>query len=405
MKNVLNRPVDNYSPLYFLASLGSGGLTVTFFMWLMHWTPHPDRSVPVFEDIVQTFSSGGPMTRGMILLAIAGILYYAFLNLKYLLWNLFRFRSWRQSDDYLKLRSSNTETQLLALPLALAMTVNVLFVLGMVLVPGLWKVVEYLFPLAIIMFLMIGVLALRQLGAFLGRVLTQGGFLCAGNNSFAQALPAFAFAMVGVGLAAPAGLSGIPQIAGVGLMFSSFFFVAAGLIALIALLLGFRALLEQGATIETAPTLSIFIPVLTILAILGLRQSHGLDEHFALASSAADRLMMLSQFFSVQLLFALLAGLVLIRLGYFSRFVWGTEASAGSYALVCPGVALVVMTHFWLNRGMVDAGLITNFSVIYWLVSGLAIGLQLATMWLVARLNHKHFTCRRSEDKEQKSLG
>lgn len=61
MKNVLNRPADNYSPLYFLASLGSGGLAVTFFMWMADWNPHPDRSVPVFEDIVQTFSSVCPM--------------------------------------------------------------------------------------------------------------------------------------------------------------------------------------------------------------------------------------------------------------------------------------------------------------------------------------------------------
>ena len=37
------RPAETYSPLYFLVSLGSGGLVVTFFMWLMHWVPHPGR--------------------------------------------------------------------------------------------------------------------------------------------------------------------------------------------------------------------------------------------------------------------------------------------------------------------------------------------------------------------------
>jgi hypothetical protein len=42
----LTRPSDTYSPLYFLAALGAGGLSVTFFMWLMHWLPHPGRSVP-----------------------------------------------------------------------------------------------------------------------------------------------------------------------------------------------------------------------------------------------------------------------------------------------------------------------------------------------------------------------
>ena len=48
------------------------------------------------------------------------------------------------------LRASNGETQLLAMPLALAMTVNVGFILGLVFVPGLWNVVEYLFPLAML---------------------------------------------------------------------------------------------------------------------------------------------------------------------------------------------------------------------------------------------------------------
>jgi hypothetical protein len=40
----------NYSPLYFLASLGAGGLAVTFFMWLMFWVPHPEQPVPIFEN-------------------------------------------------------------------------------------------------------------------------------------------------------------------------------------------------------------------------------------------------------------------------------------------------------------------------------------------------------------------
>ena len=29
------RPAENYSPLYFLASVGAGGLVVTFFMYLL----------------------------------------------------------------------------------------------------------------------------------------------------------------------------------------------------------------------------------------------------------------------------------------------------------------------------------------------------------------------------------
>jgi hypothetical protein len=391
MDAISGRPSKTYSPLYFLTSLGSGGLVVTFFMWLMHWTRHPGRSVPVFEDIVAAFSAGGVASRTMIVLAVAGIAYYAFLNLKYLFWNLARFGLWKRTPAYAQLSSTNAETQILAMPLALAMSVNVCFILGMVFVPGLWTVVEYLFPVAILAFLAIGVLAFRMFGRFLGRILTSGGFSCASNNSFAQALPAFALAMIGVGLAAPAGLSSTPLVAGIGLVLSTFFLIASVLIAGIALVLGLRSLAENGANIETAPTLSVFIPLLTIIGILSLRQNHGLDEHFGLASGGAERLMMLSQYLSAQLLFALLTGLVLCRLGYVDRFINGRDASAGSYALVCPGVALAVMIHFWLNRGLVDAGLIDKFSVAYWTISALAVAIQFMTIWLVFNLNRKHF--------------
>ena len=387
------RPADTYSPLYFLVSLGSGGLVVTFFMWLMHWVPHPGRSVPLFENIVAALGTGSLALRVAIVVAVAGIAFYAVLNLKYLLWNLRSYRAWQGSEPYAQLRSSNAETQLMAMPLAMAMSVNVCFMLGMVFVPGLWNVVEYLFPLAVLAFLAIGVLAFRQLGGFLGRVLVNGGFSCVGNNSFAQALPAFALAMIGVGLAAPAGMSASRLVAGTGLVLSTFFLVAAALIGAVALVLGLRSLMENGATIETAPTLSVFIPVLTIIAILSLRQNHGLDHHFALSSGGADRLMLLSQYLSAQILCALLTALVLVRLGYAARFIVGDETSPGSYALVCPGVALAVMLHFWLNRGLVDAGLVDKFSHVYWLVSALAVAIQGTTMLLLFTLNRQHFCC------------
>ena len=86
------RPAETYSPLYFLVSLGSGGLVVTFFMWLMHWVPHPGRSVPLFEDIVAALGTGSPALRVAIVAAVVGIAFYAFLNLKYLVWNLRSYR-------------------------------------------------------------------------------------------------------------------------------------------------------------------------------------------------------------------------------------------------------------------------------------------------------------------------
>jgi hypothetical protein len=54
------------------------------------------------------------------------------------------------------------------MPLALAMSVNVGFILGLTFVPGLWNIVEYMFPAAMVAFLAIGAIAFRELGHFVG---------------------------------------------------------------------------------------------------------------------------------------------------------------------------------------------------------------------------------------------
>jgi hypothetical protein len=333
----------------------------------------------------------------MIALAMAGIAVFSVLNLKALFRNLGQYSTFRRTEAYRSLRTSNAETQILALPLALAMSVNVGFILGLVFVPGLWSVVEYLFPLAMIAFLAIGWLAFRMIGDFLGRVLTGGGgFSHKANNSYAQLLPAFALAMVGVGLAAPAALSTSATVAGIAVIASTFFMVAAVLYGAVALILGVHAMMEHGAAPEAAPTLMVVIPMLTVLGILSLRQSHGLGVHFDVHATAAETLTFLGLLLSVQVLFLALGLTVLRRQNYVATWLTGDRLSAGSYALVCPGVALSVMLHFFLNKGLVAAGLVTKFSVAYWAISGLALGFQAAMILLVLYLNRRHFARNRA---------
>ena len=150
------------------------------------------------------FDGGALPMKTAIAIAMVGIAFFAYLNIRMLVWNLGRLSAFSRTDAYDKLRKSNAETQLLAMPLALAMTVNGLFIVGLVFVPGLWAIVEYLPPAAMVAFLLIGLLALRQIGHFLARVLSEGGvFDVTAHNSLAQLLPAFALAMVAVGLSAP----------------------------------------------------------------------------------------------------------------------------------------------------------------------------------------------------------
>lgn len=389
------RPADTWSPLYFLASLGAGGLVVTFFMFLMFWVPHPDQPVPIFKDIIAAFTGGALPMKAAILLGVGGIAGFAFVNIKMLVWNLARFAEFRKTDGYTKLINSNGETQLLAMPLAMAMTVNASFIIGLVFVPRLWLVVEFLFPLAMIAFGLIAILAFRRIGDFLGRVLSDGGvFDVTANNSFAQLLPAFALSMTAVGMAAPAAMSTLPVTVGISLVLSIFLGTIAALYALIAAILAFNSMLHHGTAKESAPTLMVVVPILTVLGIMMIRQEHGLHTTFESHGGIADNLVLTTTILAVQLVFLALGLLVLKRQKYAETYLRGAGNSAGAYALICPGVALSVMLHFWINKGLVGAGLIAKFGMAYWSLTSLAITSQVSMIVLMLILNRRHFARR-----------
>jgi len=392
MSDVLRRPADTYSPIYFLASLGAGGIAVSFFMFLMFWVPRGDRPVPVFEDIAAAFATGGLPMQLAIVVAAIGIAIFAFLNIRSLIWNLRSLAAFKQTEAYEKLRGSNAESTLLAMPLALAMSVNVMFILGLVFVPRLWSIVEYLFPAAMVAFGLIGLLAFRMLADFLGRVLTKGGvFDVTAHNSFAQLLPAFALSMVAVGFAAPAAMSTATVTVGAALVLSTFFGITALVYAVVAAITAFNSMLHYGTARESGPTLMIIVPLMTVLGIMFLRQEHGLHTTFDTHGTAGETMVFLARLLTVQIVFLGLGMLVLLRQGYFKDFVLGGKTSPGSYALVCPAVALSVMLHFFINKGLVEAAVVDKFSLAYWVLSALALASQAVAIALVVRLNRQHF--------------
>lgn len=382
---------EKYSPLYFLASVGSGGMVVTFFMYLLFWVPHKGRTVPNFEDISAFVATAGGLGQAMVAIALIGIATFAFLNIRLLVWNINEYAKFKKTDAFKAHQKSNAQSQVMAIPLAYAMSINAMFILGLAFVPKLWSVIEYLFPLAMIGFILVGIYAFKLLAQFLGRIMVQGGFNNAANNSFTQMLPAFAFAMVGVGFSAPSAMSSEPLIVGLGLVFSTFFFVTAAIISLIALFLGMQSIMENGVAPEGAPTLLIIVPMMTVLGILTLRQDHGLHTQFDVHSAPAQTLMLLATFLSIQLVFTLFGVMVLRRQNYAQNFLNSGAGSPGSYALICPGIALSVMGHFFINKGLVATGMVDKYSIIYWALSLLAVGAQVSMIWLLVKVNTQHF--------------
>lgn len=383
---------QSYAPLYFLASVGAGGISVTFFMFLMFWVPHKGRPVPVFEDIMSAFQTGGLPMQIAIVIAAVGIAGFTILNLKSLIWNLREFADFKKTEGYAKFTKSNAASTQLAMPLALAMSVNALFIVGLVFVPGLWGIVEFLFPAALIAFVFITALALRMIGSFIGDVLATGSFDETANGSFAQALPGFALAMAAVGMSAPAAMSGNQTIVATSLVLSTLVGVIAAIYATMAIFAGILGMIHHGAAREVAPTLMITVPLMTVLGIMMLRQNHGLHMAFDVHAAPAETMMLTATLLGVQFAFLGLGLAVLKAQGYWNDFVLGEKTSVGSYALVCPFVALSVMGQFFINKGLVASGVIEKFGTGYWAFTAVAIAMQLIAVAMVFRLNRQHFS-------------
>ena len=379
----------SYSPLYFLAALGAGGLSVSFFIYLLFMTPHPGSPMATFDHLWPLLTGGNVLTSALIALDLAVIVFFAFLHFRLLAWNLREYALFKTTEAFPELMQSNAEISLMAIPLTLAMSINVMFVLGAVFVPGLWSVVEWMFPAALLAFLAVGVYALKILVTYFARVLTQGGVDFASNNSLAPMIAIFALAMIAVGLAAPAAMSTLKTTQAVSIALSLFFFSTAILLAAIKLILGFKAMMEHGISEAASPSLWIMIPILTLLGITWIRLNHGLHQGFGVHGDASSLFVLTTAVLSVQILFGLIGWAVMNRLGYFRDYVRGNKGNAGTFALVCPGVAFFVFGVFFVNLGLVGAGLVDRFSWAYFVLLLPFVFVQLKTVQLVFGLNKR----------------
>jgi len=64
-------------------------------------------------------------------------------------------------------------------------------------------------------------------------------------------------------------------------------------------------------------------------------------------------------------MFVLMGLAVMKRMNYFQLLLKREEMSPVSFALICPGVALVVMGHFVVNNVKVASGVIEKFGIFY----------------------------------------
>ena len=380
---------EQYSPMYFLAALGAGGLSVSFYMYLMFLVPHEDAPMATYNHIMPVLSEG-TFISFISAFSLVFIVAFAFLHFKLLIWNVKQYKAFKATTGFEKLMNSNAEVTLLALPLTFAMTINVFFVLGATFIPNLWTIIEYMFPFALLGFGIVGYYALKIFLEYFSRLISGGEFDCDSNNNLSQMISIFAFSMIGVGFAAPGAMSHYISINAIGIFGAILFTSVAFLLLLLKFVIGFRNMIKDGIGVEASPSLWIMIPILTLIGITLIRIQFGLEHNFDKVADKSSLFTLTSVVLSLQLIFGALGFMVMKKIGYFEEFIHSNEKkSPVSFALICPGVAFFVFGMFFINLGLVFNGILDKYSVAYYLLMIPFVWIQVKTIVYFFKLKSK----------------
>jgi len=382
---------EHYTPMYFLGALGAGGLSVSFYMFL-HWmVDHPN--VPfATADFVYPLIEKMNFVSILILISMAMFVYLAYAHFRLLIWNFSEYFEFKKTEGYTNLMNSNSEVTLMAIPLTLAMTINVCFIIGALFIPKLWNHVESLFPFSLGAFFIVGVYALYIYMRYAIRIISNPSFDFSKNNNLSQLIAPFAFSMVAVGFSAPGAMSHHKETYAFGMFFAIFFSVITISLCILILIIGFKNILEHGLAKEAGVSLWTMIPILTLLGITFYRLTAGFSHNMGATVGRTWYFLLTSTIESFQWLFLLLGLVVMQSIGYFSKYIFGPAKSVTGFAIVCPGVAFVVFGFFFVNGGLVQSKVITKYSVAYFIIHSLFWIVQAVTTFVLFKLNNKLFS-------------
>jgi len=381
-----------YTPQFFLASLGNGGMTVAVYMYLMFLVKHPGKPMANFEHIYPVLTGDNLIFSILTGITLAGILYFAFRHFKTLIWNLKQFQVFKSQPGYQEFKKSRAGISLMTIPLTLAMTVNVSFIIGGVFVPNLWSFVEYLFPFALLAFAVIGYNAFKIFIEHISEFIHKGGLKSEDTNNFSALVSAFAFSMVAVGFSASAAMSHVTATFTIGFIGAIFFMIVSAGVLVIEFSNGLRGILAKGLNPETSHTLWIIIPILTILGITIVRLSSSIAHNVLHIDMPTGFLyIILSLFVSIQAAFGIIGYKIMKSNGYFDKYVSGKDRNPASYGLICPGVASFVLGMFLIGWGFIENDIVTKYSLVHYsLIAFLAL-IQIKTIGTIRKLDNKYF--------------
>lgn len=369
-----------FVPLHGLAALGAGGLTVSLFIWLLFLTPHPGLPVPVFESL-DSYTDDSIFAWWFVRGFQTGIVLLAITHLVLVVWMLRGLAAFRKSEQYTDFWKSHAGVQWMIRPLVLAMMINVLFILGMVFVPGLWTFREWLFPWSLLGFALVGSDAIALWTAHISEL--YGNTEDSSGSGLAGMFPAFTFAMVAVGFSASAAMSHVKVTAGIGFVGAVLLIVFALFIATAHFVTQFPAMIRDGVKPAASGTIWMAIPISTVLGIAVFRLMMGAQHVWKMPVDKVMSALILLVFFAAQIFFYLL-GLAVMKRNHGWRYLVEKVPQAASFSLICPEVGFFVLSMFLIFRAFIPLGIVDDTSQWFLLVPLAA--LQLSTIILFVRL-------------------
>lgn len=378
-----------FEPLHFLNALGAGWISVSFFMYLMFLTKHPDTPIPTYETVILAIQTGSIYLQITILFALVGMIGFGIFHFMLLVKKFTEYSNYKKTEKYQQLLNSNSEVQLMAIPLTLGMTMNVLFVLSAVLIPWLWNVIEYIFPFAVAGFVAIGIGAFSMLIRYYKRLFHVGNFDFEKNNNLSQLLSVFSLAMIWVGLSGPAAMTHIKMTATVALIASLWFFSVAIILFVVKFIIWMKSALRSWWARENSPSIWIIIPFLTLFGIALIRYQHAFHTVLGTPIDKTIFFLVTIIFVSIQIFFAILGYLLMHENGYFDDYTKWDKSSVGSLSLICPGVAAVVFWFFLIHKWLVENGVLEKFGSVYFILLIIVLAIQLKTISVYFKLNTK----------------
>ncbi|QKI88270.1 TsoY family (seleno)protein [Thiomicrorhabdus xiamenensis] len=383
--------------LHILAALGAGGMTASFFFIVNFMTAHPGDVFISYDVLMADYVGGTSPKQLLIQLYMLGASLSAILHFVLLTRWFKGFNQFRRTPAYEELKNSNKEVQLMAIPLTLAMSMNVFFILGAMFIPGLFseitlfgmtsQMIDFLFVAAGIYFTVILVMALKIFSVYWMR-LVDGNLDFVDNSNLAQLIAIFAFGMIGVSLGALS-FSKVEAIALYGMSMAYIVITLTILLGLIKLILGFKSIFQEG--INAPGTVTLLLPVvITGMIVVGLIRAdvgsiHALDY----ARDAGYHLLVTTIGIGFSFFVGLFAISVMKRKRYFEMLEEG-KLDSSAFALICPGFAMEVQLVMWLNVGLIFTGFVEFSSPIYYLLWLPIIGMQIVTIYYFAKLLKRH---------------